>query len=168
MPHDDPNFGIGTLARGPISQPHDPALLKPAEIAEFLHALALHLGGVDVALAVDADEVEVVELAELMADAPVGTHQLAVGAIDHVEFAVRVVDHEEISRAASGHFTIEPIVPGALSFSTEISRTKVPSLRNICIRLWLRSHTSTSPSLVMVMQCTGLPNCWAAAPSDPR
>ncbi len=43
--------------------------LKPAEIAEFLHALALHFGAVDIALAVDADEVEVVELAELMADA---------------------------------------------------------------------------------------------------
>ncbi len=55
-------------------------------------------------------------------------------------------------------------MPGALSFRTEISRTKVPSLPNICIRLWLRSHTSTNPSLVMVMQCTGLPNCCGAEP----
>src|SRR6516165_1220942 len=70
--------------------------LKPAEIAEFLHALALHFGGVDVALAVDADEVEVVELAELMADAAERPHQPAVGAIDHVELAVGVVDHQEI------------------------------------------------------------------------
>src|SRR5260221_12377057 len=56
------------------------------------------------------------------------------------------------------------MVPGALSLRTEISRTKVLSLRNTCIRLWLRSHTSTSPSLVMVMQCTGLPNCCGAGP----
>src|SRR5215813_5505138 len=64
----------------------------------------------------------------------------------------------------NGHLAIEPMVPGALSFKTEISRTKVPSLRNICMRLWLGSHTSTSPSLVMVMQCTGLPNCCGGGP----
>src|ERR1700680_789852 len=62
----------------------DPALLKPTEIAEFLHALALHFGAVDIALAVDADEVEVVELAKLMADAAVRRHQLPVCAIAHV------------------------------------------------------------------------------------
>src|SRR4051812_28134139 len=36
----------------------DAVELQPAEIAELLHALALDLGAVDVALAVDADEVE--------------------------------------------------------------------------------------------------------------
>jgi hypothetical protein len=39
-----------------------------AEIAEFLQALALHFGAVDIAFAVDADEMQVVELAKLMAD----------------------------------------------------------------------------------------------------
>src|SRR5262245_6831868 len=71
--------------------------LEPAKIAELLHARALHLGAVDVALAVDADEVEVVELAELMADAAVGAHEAAVGAVDDVELAIRVVDHQQIS-----------------------------------------------------------------------
>src|SRR5207302_3793011 len=69
---------------------------EPAEVAEFLHALALHFGAVDVALAVDADEVEIVELAELMADAADGAHEVSAGAIDHVELAVRVVDDEQI------------------------------------------------------------------------
>src|SRR5215475_15032342 len=69
---------------------------QPAEIAEFLHALALHLGAVDIALAVDADEVEVVELAELVADAAERPHQPPVGAVDHVELAVGIVDHQEI------------------------------------------------------------------------
>src|SRR5215475_10319931 len=41
--------------------------LQPAEIAKFLHALALHLGGVDVAFAVDREIVQVVELAGAVA-----------------------------------------------------------------------------------------------------
>src|SRR4051812_39327792 len=74
----------------------DPKLLEPTKVAEFLHALALHFGAVDVALAVDADEVEVVELAELMADAAVRADEASVGAIDDMELAVRVVDHQQI------------------------------------------------------------------------
>ncbi len=45
--------------------------LHAAQIAEFLNALALHLAAVDIPLGIDADEVEVVEFAELMADAAV-------------------------------------------------------------------------------------------------
>src|SRR5437899_9273398 len=66
------------------------------EIAKLLHALALHLGAVDIALAVDADEVEVVELAELVADAADAVHHLAAHAVDNVELAVRVVHDQEI------------------------------------------------------------------------
>src|SRR5215475_6904138 len=71
-------------------------LLQPAEVTEFLHALALDFGAIDVALAVDADEMQVVEFAELMPDAAVGGEQLAVGAIDHVELAVGIVHHQQI------------------------------------------------------------------------
>src|SRR5258708_7087863 len=70
--------------------------LQPTEIAELLHALALDLGAVDVALAVDADEVKVVELAELMADASPRADEVAAGSVDHVELAVRVVNHEQV------------------------------------------------------------------------
>src|SRR5258707_15347336 len=85
------------MSRGrPWPSSPDPRTLEPAEIAELLQALALHFGGVDVALAVDADDVEVVELAELMADATIGTEELAVGAIDDVELAVGIVDHDEV------------------------------------------------------------------------
>jgi hypothetical protein len=48
-----------------------PAPSKPTEIAEFLEAFALHFGAVDIPFAIDADEVEIVEFAELMADAAV-------------------------------------------------------------------------------------------------
>ncbi len=48
----------------------NPAVSQPADITELLHPLALHLGGVDVALAVDAEIVEVFELAGIMSDAP--------------------------------------------------------------------------------------------------
>jgi hypothetical protein len=71
------------------------ACSQPADVPEFLHALALHLGAVDVAVAIDADEVDVVELAELVADAAPGTDEFAVGAIDGVELAVRIVDDEQ-------------------------------------------------------------------------
>jgi hypothetical protein len=43
---------------------------QAALVEEALHALALHLGGVDVALAVDADVVEVFELTRAAPYAP--------------------------------------------------------------------------------------------------
>src|SRR5215475_10116859 len=88
-PHHEAEHAIGTES-------------QPAEIAKLLHALALHLGAVDIALAVDADEVEVVELAELVADAPDAVHHLAADAVDHVELAVRVVHDQEISLRCIG------------------------------------------------------------------
>src|SRR5258706_422336 len=69
VPHQSINALMQYL-KGKTRRPRS-APLQPAEIAEFLHALALHLGAVDIALAVDADEVEVVELAKLVADAAV-------------------------------------------------------------------------------------------------
>src|SRR5262245_42679412 len=80
-PHHEAEHAIGTES-------------QPAEIAEFLYALALHLGAVDIALAVNADEVKVVELAELVADAANAVHDLAAHAVDHVELAVWVIDNE--------------------------------------------------------------------------
>src|SRR2546426_1085209 len=61
-----------------------------------MRALTVHFGAVDVALAADADEMEVVELAELMAETADGLHDLAARAVDNVELAVRIVDHEQI------------------------------------------------------------------------
>src|SRR5262249_16281811 len=87
----------GDIPLNSTGRPRGQALRsQSAEIAEFLHALSLHLGGVDVALAVDADEVEIVELAELMADAADAVDDLAGRAIDDMELAVRVVDHQQI------------------------------------------------------------------------
>jgi hypothetical protein len=62
-----------TLRRVPrhLSALPNPVELKAAEIAEFLQAFALDLAAVDIPSAVDADEVEVVEFAKLMADATV-------------------------------------------------------------------------------------------------
>src|SRR5437899_13100464 len=74
------------------------------EIAKLLHALALHLGAVDIALAVDADEVKVVELAELMADAANAVDHLAAHAVDDVELAVRIVHDQEIGLRRVGPF----------------------------------------------------------------
>ena len=62
---------IGWSGRLAEKTPSESAPSKPAEVAKFLHAFALHLGAVDIALAVDADEMEVVELAKLVADAAV-------------------------------------------------------------------------------------------------
>src|SRR5215475_13061950 len=71
-------------------------LLEPAHIPKLLYALALHLGAVDVAFAVDAYEVQIVELAELVADAANAVHHLAAHAVDDVKLAIRVVDDQEI------------------------------------------------------------------------
>src|SRR5690242_13032133 len=76
---------------------YDSAPSQPADVLELLHALALHLGAVDVALRVDADEVQVVELAELVADAAPGADKLTGRAVDGVELAVRVIDHKQIA-----------------------------------------------------------------------
>src|ERR1700730_7423566 len=90
-----PKIRFGSSGQSKNAQ-NDPAPLKPPKITEFLHAFALHFGAVDIAFAIDADEVEIVEFAELMADAAVRRHQFSVRAIDHVELAVGVVDHQEI------------------------------------------------------------------------
>src|SRR5215510_14273195 len=79
-------------------------LLEPAHIPKLLYALALHLGAVDVAFAVDADEVQIIELAELVADAADAVHDLAAHAIDHMKLAVRVIHDQEIGLRRVGPF----------------------------------------------------------------
>jgi hypothetical protein len=60
--------------------------LQPAEIAEFLHALALHFSSVDVAFAVDGKVVQVVKFAGVVPDAAEGGDVFAVGAVEQMEF----------------------------------------------------------------------------------
>src|SRR2546426_6141097 len=70
---------------------------EPAHVAEPLHALALHLRGVDVALAVDREVVEVHELPEIGPDPAEITDDDAVAASDDMELTVRIVGGDEIA-----------------------------------------------------------------------
>src|SRR6516225_4936862 len=65
-------------------------------VEEALQALALHLGGVDVALAVDGDVVEVFELTRATPHAPEAADHLPVAAADHMDLAVGIVRGEPI------------------------------------------------------------------------
>jgi len=58
-------------APDPAYRPSILCRLKTAEIAEFLHPFALDFAAVDIAFGIDADEMEVVEFAKLVADAAV-------------------------------------------------------------------------------------------------
>src|SRR5690348_7470637 len=78
--------------------------LESTNIPKLLHALALHLGAVDIAFAVDADEVQIVELAELVADAANAVHDLPAHTVDHVELAIRVINHQQIGLRRVGPF----------------------------------------------------------------
>src|SRR6202035_441860 len=69
---------------------------QAALVEEPLHALALHLGGIDVALAVDGDVVEVLELARTASDASEAADQLPVAAADHMDLAIGIVRGEPI------------------------------------------------------------------------
>src|SRR5579864_8137134 len=70
---------------------------QAALVEEALHALALHLGGVDVAFAVDADVVEVLELTGAATDAPEAADHLPVTAAQNMDLPVGVVRGEPIS-----------------------------------------------------------------------
>src|ERR1700730_17824103 len=69
---------------------------QAALVEEALHALALHLGGVDVALAVDGDVVEVFELTRTAPHAPEAADHLPVAAADHMDLAIGIVRGEPI------------------------------------------------------------------------
>ena len=58
---------------------------EAALVGEVLHALALHFGGVDVALAVDGDVVEVFELTRIAPHASEAADHLPVAAADHMD-----------------------------------------------------------------------------------
>src|SRR5262249_23409712 len=70
--------------------------LQPAEIAKFLHALALHFGGVDVAFAVDREIVQVVELAGAVAHVAEGGDVFSVSAVEQVEFCVGIIQYQQV------------------------------------------------------------------------
>src|SRR5215469_9054587 len=65
-------------------------------VEEALHALALHLGGVDVALAVDTNVVEVFELSRAAPHAPEAADHLPVAAAEHMDLAIGIVRGEPI------------------------------------------------------------------------
>src|ERR1700674_1580067 len=69
---------------------------QAALVEEALHALTLHLGGVDVALAVDGDVVEVFELTRTTPHAPEAADHLPVAAADHMDLAIGIVRGEPI------------------------------------------------------------------------
>src|SRR6516165_3878171 len=69
---------------------------QAALVEEALHALALHLGGVDIALAVDRYVVEVFELARTTPHAPEARDHLPVAATDDVDLAIGIVRGEPI------------------------------------------------------------------------
>ena len=69
---------------------------QAALVEEALHALALHLGGIDVALAVDGDVVEVFELTRTTPDAPEAADHLPVAAADDMNLAIGIVRGEPI------------------------------------------------------------------------
>src|SRR5215813_2656585 len=67
---------------------------QAALVEEPLHALALYFGGVDVALAVDGDVVEVFELTRTTPHPSEAADDLPVAAADHVDLAVGIVRGE--------------------------------------------------------------------------
>src|SRR5271170_8034898 len=69
---------------------------QAAPVEEALHALALHLGGVDVALAIDGNVVKVFELTRTTSNAPEAADQLPVAAADHMDLAIGIVRGEPI------------------------------------------------------------------------
>src|ERR1700688_1639058 len=69
---------------------------QAALVEEALYALALHLGGVDVALAVDGNVVEVFELTRATPHAAEAAHHLPVAAAEHMDLAVGIVRGEPI------------------------------------------------------------------------
>src|SRR5687768_18476479 len=76
--------------------------LEPAHIAESLDALALHFSGVDVALAVDSEIVEVVELPGEVTDAAGLADDNAVAPAHHMELAVRIVRDDHVGLLCIG------------------------------------------------------------------
>src|SRR5262249_29990465 len=64
---------------------------QAALISKFLHALTLDFGGVDVALGVNGDVVEVFELARATSNATEAAHHRAVAPAQHMDLAVRII-----------------------------------------------------------------------------
>src|SRR5215472_13636644 len=64
---------------------------------EALHALALHLGGVDVAVLVDGDVVQILELAGTTPDAPEIADDRSIAFAQNMDLTVRIVRGEPIA-----------------------------------------------------------------------
>src|SRR5215211_6937290 len=113
------------------------------EAAEFLHALAgVHFRGVDVALPVDGDVVQGGEHADLATGTAEAGQRLLAGTIDDAHFAVHTVDHVDVFLLlVRREHEIVDRSGAARRLSYTCSDTKVPSLRKICTRLLVRSHT---------------------------
>src|SRR5207247_5632511 len=71
-------------------------------VQEALDALALHLSGIDVALGVDSDVVEVLELARPAADASEVSDDRPVAAADGVDLPIGVIGGEPVGRSMVG------------------------------------------------------------------
>ncbi len=69
--------------------------LQSAHIDEFLYPFALGFGRIDVALAVDGDEMQIVELAGHIAHVAEGSDFDAIGTLNNVDLSVCVVGAEQ-------------------------------------------------------------------------
>jgi hypothetical protein len=69
---------------------------QAAFVEEALHALPLHLCSVDVALAIDGNVMEVLELTRTTSDAPEAADHLPVAAANHMDLAIGIVRGEPI------------------------------------------------------------------------
>jgi len=129
--------------------------------------VALHLRGIDVPLAVNREVVEIHELPEIGPDPPrIGDDGAVASMTDDVELAVRIVGGDEIALRRVGHTSSSQQIRQAF-FHTAYSRTNVPSCGTPgrgCSAI----RDETRPSFVRRTPCTGLLNCWRAAPSDRR
>src|SRR5207244_6041108 len=75
---------------------------QTALVQEALDALALHLGGIDVALGVDSDVVEVLELARPATDAAEVSDDRPVAAADDVDLPIGIIGGEPVGLALVG------------------------------------------------------------------
>src|SRR5437867_2734402 len=75
---------------------------QTALVQEALDALALHLGGIDVALGVDSDVVEVLELARPATDASEVSDDCPVAAADDVDLPIGIIGGEPVGLSLVG------------------------------------------------------------------